>query len=87
MTVYVDDMYRSPMGQYGRMKMSHMAATTTQELLEMADNIGLEHHWIQDKGKWNEHFDVSMSKRKQAIRHGAVEVTQRELAKLLIKKL
>jgi hypothetical protein len=40
--VYVDDMYKSPMGQFGRMKMSHMIADTTEELLQMADKIGVK---------------------------------------------
>ena len=33
MAVYVDDMYKYPLGQFGRMKMSHMVADTTEELL------------------------------------------------------
>jgi len=32
-SVYVDDMYLSPIGQFGRMKMSHLMADTTEELL------------------------------------------------------
>lgn len=33
MSVYVDDLYRSPVGRLGRMKMSHM--------------IGVNRKWIQ----------------------------------------
>lgn len=29
MAVYVDDMWRVPLGRYGRMKMSHMMADTS----------------------------------------------------------
>ena len=50
MTVYVDDMYASPMGRFGRMKMSHMIADSTDELLEMADAIGVARRWIQQSG-------------------------------------
>ena len=76
--VYVDDMYISSIGQFGRMKMSHMTADTTEELLEMVDKIGLNKKWIQYAGTWKEHFDVSMSLRKKAVENGAKEVTMRE---------
>ena len=42
MTVYVDDMYRSPIGRFGRMKMSHMVADRRSELFDMARRIGLD---------------------------------------------
>ena len=80
MTVYVDDMHLSPMGQLGRMKMSHMIADSTDELLAMADRIGLARRWLQAAGTPREHFDVIMSLRKKAVASGAVEITMRELA-------
>ena len=75
MSVYVDDM-RAP---YGPMIMCHMAADTHDELIEMADRIGVDRRWIQKPGTPHEHFDICLSKRKLAVEHGAVEVTQREL--------
>ena len=81
MTVYVDDMWRRAMGRFGRMKMSHMAADTTEELLAMADRIGLDRRYLQSPGGWDEHFDVSLSKRAEAIRAGAVEVTMRDMVR------
>jgi hypothetical protein len=80
MTVYVDDMYQTPLGQYRGMKMSHMIADSTEELLEMADQIGLDRRWIQKAGSADEHFDISLAKRRIAVDHGAVEITMRELA-------
>lgn len=82
MTVYVDDMYKYPMGQFGRMKMSHMVADTVEELLEMADKIGVARKWIQhaEKGKGWVHFDISISARRRAIAAGAKQITLRELA-------
>ena len=80
MTVYVDDMHLSPMGRLGRMKMSHMIADSTDELLAMADRIGLARRWLQAAGTPREHFDVSMCLRKKAVAAGAVEITMRELA-------
>lgn len=79
MSVYVDDMYRYPVGQFGRMKMSHMAADSTAELLAMADRIGVARKWIQHAGTEKEHFDVCGSKRTAAIKAGAIPLTMREL--------
>lgn len=79
MTVYVDDMYKLSIGQFGRMKMSHMVADTKEELLEMADKIGVARKWIQHEGKMLEHFDICMSKRALAIRLGAKDITWREM--------
>jgi hypothetical protein len=84
--VYVDDMYKSPMGQLGRMKMSHMIADTTEELLQMADKIGVKRKWIQYPGTWSEHFDVSISARKKAVEYGAKEITMREAAEIWSKR-
>lgn len=82
MTVYVDDMYKYPMGQFGRMKMSHMIADTQEELLAMADTIGVQRKWIQKKGTIHEHFDfdIAMSARAKAVAAGAVEISMRELS-------
>lgn len=80
MTVYVDDMYKYPLGQFRRMKMSHMVADTTEELLAMADAIGVNRRWIQYPGTEDEHFDIAMAKRALAVKNGAVEITMRECA-------
>lgn len=70
MTVYVDDM-RAP---FGRMKMCHMIADSTEELLDMADRIGVARRWIQHAGTHHEHFDIATSKRRLAVAAGAVEI-------------
>jgi len=80
--VYVDDMQAN----YGRMKMCHMLADSTAELLAMADRIGLARRWIQKPGTPYEHFDVCLSKRAAAIRAGAVEITMRDAALLIRRK-
>ncbi len=79
MSVFVDDA-RSP---YGRMLMSHMLADTTDELLEMATTIGLEHRHLQAPGTYREHFDICQAKRARAIAAGAEAVTRRQLATCL----
>lgn len=81
MSVYVDDM-RAP---FGRMVMCHMVADNTNELLAMADAIGVERRHLQSAGTRQEHFDISLSKRALAVAHGAVEITVRELGRRLLQ--
>ncbi len=83
MTVYVDDMQAS----FGRMKMCHMMADTTEELMAMADRIGVQRKWVQYPGTYREHFDIAMSKRALAVAAGAREVTQRELGGVMADKM
>lgn len=68
------------MGQFRGMKMSHMIADSTDELLAMADKIGLARRWLQKPGTHHEHFDVSMAYRARAVSEGAVEITMIQLA-------
>ena len=60
-------------------------ADSTDELLAMADLIGVERRWIQKAGSAYEHFDVALSKRALAVANGAREVTSRDLV-LIIKQ-
>lgn len=78
MTVYVDDMYRHEIGKLGRMKMSHLIADTTDELLTMVREIGVNPKWIQHAGTRDEHFDIAISKRAAAIAAGAIPITFRQ---------
>lgn len=81
MAVYVDDMFKYPLGQFRGMKMSHMMADTDEELHAMADVIGLQRKWFQ-----GDHYDVSMTLRARAIKHGAKEVTLREMSQYAMFK-
>lgn len=71
---------------FGRMIMCHMMADTTEELLEMADKIGVNRKWIQYAGTSHEHFDICASKKKKALAMGAKEVGWKEMADLMEKK-
>lgn len=71
MTVYVDDMA----ARFGRMVMCHMIADSDEELLAMADRIGVSRRWHQKPGTARSHFDIARSKRAAAIAAGAVEIT------------
>lgn len=61
--------------------MCHMWADTRDELFAMAERIGVAHKWFQRppsvglpgmSASW-EHFDIALSKRALAVKHGAVE--------------
>jgi hypothetical protein len=83
MSVYVDDMHLTPMGEYRGMKMCHMLADSREELLEMADRIGVQRKWLQKAGTPHEHFDVCMSKRALAVKAGAIEIDRRRLVEIV----
>lgn len=77
MTVYVDDVRH----RFGNMIMCHLWADTLDELLTMVDRIGVQRKWIQGHptlsfGKHRSaswiHFDISLSKKAEAVRYGAV---------------
>jgi hypothetical protein len=75
MSVYVDDMD----AEFGRMKMSHMWADTHEELITMANKIGVALKWIQYPGHpIKEHFDIALSKKKLALENGAIQKTWRD---------
>jgi hypothetical protein len=69
MTVYVDDVRHN----YGRMVMCHLWADDIEQLLQMVDRIGVQRRWLQQlpKASWV-HFDISLSKKELAIKHGAI---------------
>ncbi len=82
MAVYIDDMD----APYKGMIMCHMIADSNEELLEMADKIGVKRKWIQYPGTHKEHFDVCLSNKKKAIQLGAIEITWRELGRKVFSR-
>ncbi|MFV3388439.1 DUF4031 domain-containing protein [Pseudomonas sp. NY15364] len=82
MAVYVDD-ERMP---YRRMLMCHMLADTTEELLEMADKIGVQRRWLQHSGTPKEHFDICLSKRAKALQHGALDADRAKVVEIIRTK-
>ena len=66
--------------------MSHMMADSTDELLAMADTIGVARKWIQFPGTPNEHFDIAETKRQLALRNGAVLVDGLDLARMVSER-
>ena len=67
--IYVDN-FR---GRYGRMIMCHMMSDeSVEELHEFAARLGLKREWFQTRSA--PHYDVCLSKRKEAIALGAKEL-------------
>lgn len=81
--IYVDDFHKATGRNFGRMKMSHMIADTTEELLQMVDKIGVQRKWIQFAGTYKEHFDICLNKRKLAVKLGAKEIDMIKLARMI----
>ena len=79
MAVYLDDCQH----KHGRMKMCHMIADTSEELHQMAKQLSLQRAWCQHEGTVKEHYDICQSKKDQAIKLGALEITRRELVQKL----
>lgn len=76
MSVYVDQLRypRSAPLVQGRARMwCHLVADTDDELEQFAVRLGLAVRWKQ-RG----HYDIVESKRKLAVRLGAIEVSSRE---------
>lgn len=71
MPVYLD---RSR-NRLGKMVMCHMIADTLGELHGMAERIGMKREWFQ--GGSFPHYDVSLTRRKTALRLGAIELGRR----------
>ena len=80
--VYVDS-FNAP---FGRMRMCHMIADTSEELFAMARTIGVERRWIQNPGTPREHFDVCLAKKALAIKAGAKEVSVRDIVKITMAR-
>jgi hypothetical protein len=79
MTVYVKAPYR-------RMVMCHMVADTTEELLKMADRIGVARRWLQKAGTPTEHMDICLAKRALAVAAGAKEITTWQLGLIILAR-
>ena len=82
MTVYVDNAHIPAKVRSGPLTHDstwcHLTADTTEELVAFALSIGLQAKYIQYRGTWKEHFDVTAPKRLLAVQRGAVEVDYRE---------
>lgn len=91
MTVYVDDAGIRADVTHGtrvvRGRWSHLLADTPAELLTFAvEVLGMRATWLQEPGTAKEHFDVTATRRAEALRAGAVPISYRESALLVRAK-
>ncbi len=79
MSVYVSDMQTSLMNP--RWRYSHhcyLIADTAKELHAFARRLRLKRQWFQDKTL--PHYDLTVNKRRQAVKFGAVEISMETIA-------
>lgn len=91
MAVYVDGVFEwTPSGKQAARhgsKWCHLAADSTRELVAFAARLGLPEKYLQMGGGGRfPHFDLTPTKRKQAVAWGAQEVTAKELLAILKSK-
>ena len=74
MTVYVDNAVIPWRGHLW----AHLLGSDLDELHALAAAIGLRRAWFQDTGRWP-HYDVTTTKREEAIAAGAVAFFDRRI--------
>ena len=89
MTIYIDDIknysiIKSKAKRFGVNWCHLWTDNNVEELHKFAKNIGLKKEWFQNKINFP-HYDLIPSKRKLAIKHGAVYIKLSEWHKLKIK--
>lgn len=87
MAVYVDPLFNTkPNQKWPYRTACHMWADTSDELDEMAEQLGLAPHHKQNPFDPEEHYDLVGTKREQAIDLGAREVDWREFPRAIERK-
>lgn len=80
MSVYVDEIRPWPtLVRCFRRGSCHLTADTTEELHSFADRLDLRCAWFQPQS--HPHYDLTPSKREQAIQLGALFVSGKEQAR------
>lgn len=77
MALYVDKIVYTPKWKYPYG--CHLFADTIEELHLFAKQLGLKQNWFQKQGL--PHYDLTINKRKLAVKLGAIEVKLKEYIK------
>lgn len=85
--IYVDGLQEhSGWGYHKRMKYyCHMWSASKRELHLFAERLELKSSWFQ-KHPYRYHYDLSKLKRKLAVQNGAMEITTKELVRMMMKE-
>jgi hypothetical protein len=84
MAVYVDQLMPTIPNANWRYRLGcHLIADSLDELHETADRLGLRRSWFQPTNGNLPHYDLTINKRKQAVRLGAVEIDRRKFVDML----
>jgi len=79
--VYIDKLHScQPTKRWRYTRACHLFADTIEELHEFANLIGLRRGWFEDKNP--PHYDLTVNKRRAALRDGAIEITDRQVVEL-----
>lgn len=76
--VYVDN-FNAPVG---KMILCHLFTDNTEELLQMADKLGIDHKYMQWPGTPSECFEVTANRKRKAIAAGARKTTFTQYCKM-----
>ncbi len=83
MSVHVDELREYPKA-HGHSKWCHLLADSFDELEIFARKMGLHPDWIQSKSFI--HYDLAERRRNQALKLGAIEISDKELVDLIRKE-
>jgi hypothetical protein len=80
--VYVDKLITYPKSTNNHDKWCHMWADSLTELHDFAKRLRMSKSWFQDNS-FLPHYDLTETRRKWAIREGALEISIKEYKKLV----
>jgi hypothetical protein len=84
--IYVDALVHHGMKLHGRHVQSCHMVTDSKDLTEIhafAEMLGLKRTWFQSRGRLP-HYDLTHTKRIEAINRGAKEINRRQLVSLMM---
>ena len=73
--IYVDQ----PIHSWRNKKWCHLVADDLQELHDFATKLGLKREWFQNH-RLQPHYDITVTKREQAIKLGAISIETKQMA-------
>lgn len=81
--IYVDVLL--PWNAHGHRNWCHLLADTEEELHKFAKKIRLKRKWFHPRNK-HSHYDLTLNKRKLAVKYGAKDMNFRETLKYVSER-